>query len=753
MGSSHEGGAGPGCIYTLRTLPAGGADSPDSWEAEADRAQGAAGDLEQRETAATSGRAGGGTAPEEPKAASSHPKHLNDEGAPTWKLRVNVRDVSGGVVAMIRVPIGPQTTCGDLKLEIDRRLQGWAESREPAEVAELAFRETTGYPEKRDCFDAPQDTVEDALERSPSCSQVHAWLASPAAEDPICSRYVASREAEAGGEKPLGKAIGGEKPGLMKTPQIARSAVEDAIYSASGNGSGVPSEQKRRKRTEATEAASSAEPLSGKPAAADAEKLPSSSSPNTPPASPTQEIDEPETKEKPEKAEKPKQAMSAMSHNYRLAGDAGDVDRDEVDRLLAERMQAKRNQLYDVTDELKNELRKSHCVFIDDKNRTWKVNQIETLPTIDVDEHSKEGQVSQPEAESTTEAPAPVQVAESRTAKKAKQRVKAEAAKVLAEPEQQPEQQLLASSMLTRDQMLKQMFKKYVRGSPAAGDEDGFLDAGSYRNFLMGIGVWDHIGRHNDDDWEFEWSDECIMCAAGVKLPACTRGEVASLAMLLEADPAVGVSFSTFSDVLDSRYCTHDGLGSQAEAVGIVEAAHLHQAARLGDLTVIESLLCNGLVSPDVRHTDAFQERRTTALTQAARKGQAQACKLIMDNGADIDIQDEHRDGGRHDTALMAAVTCGRGDIVAMLLKKGVNISIARDGDGFTAFHLACEQGFVGIAEQLLLSAAAGKITCFTTAEDWDGNTGRDLAMDEMERLDEWDEEMLHLPQNVCPRM
>ena len=70
--------------------------------------------------------------------------------------------------------------------------------------------------------------------------------------------------------------------------------------------------------------------------------------------------------------EKPKQAKAR--HNYKLAGDAGDVDCDEVDRLLAERMQAKRNQLYDVADELKKELRESHRVFIDDKARKWKVN-------------------------------------------------------------------------------------------------------------------------------------------------------------------------------------------------------------------------------------------------------------------------------------------------------------------------------------------------------------------------------------------
>ena len=70
--------------------------------------------------------------------------------------------------------------------------------------------------------------------------------------------------------------------------------------------------------------------------------------------------------------EKPKQAKAR--HNYKLAGDAGDVDCDEVDRLLAERMQAKRNQLYDVADELKKELRESHRVFIDDKARSWKVN-------------------------------------------------------------------------------------------------------------------------------------------------------------------------------------------------------------------------------------------------------------------------------------------------------------------------------------------------------------------------------------------
>eukprot|EP01052_Picozoa_sp_SAG31_P007609 SAG31_NODE_366_length_16817_cov_17.317921_2_plen_112_part_00 len=73
---------------------------------------------------------------------------------------------------------------------------------------------------------------------------------------------------------------------------------------------------------------------------------------------------------------------------------------------------------------------------------------------------------------------------------------------------------------LTREQMLREMFDKYDT------DKDGFLDSGSYREFLKGISVWGN-GQYNDDDWEFKWPEECALLkvllarTVSARPPAC----------------------------------------------------------------------------------------------------------------------------------------------------------------------------------------------------------------------------------------
>lgn len=52
-------------------------------------------------------------------------------------------------------------------------------------------------------------------------------------------------------------------------------------------------------------------------------------------------------------------------------------------------------------------------------------------------------------------------------------------------------------------------------------------------------------------------------------------------------------------------------------------------------------------------------------------------------------------------TALMLAVSHGRGDMVRALLSCGAQVNI-RDDDGSTALMCACEHGHVDIVRQLL---------------------------------------------------
>ncbi|KAJ3598724.1 hypothetical protein NHX12_000667 [Muraenolepis orangiensis] len=75
-------------------------------------------------------------------------------------------------------------------------------------------------------------------------------------------------------------------------------------------------------------------------------------------------------------------------------------------------------------------------------------------------------------------------------------------------------------------------------------------------------------------------------------------------------------------------------------------------------------------------------------------------------------------------TALMLAVSHGRGDMVRALLSCGAQVNL-RDDDGSTALMCACEHGHVDIVRQLL--SAPG---CDATLTDNDGSTALSIALE-----------------------
>uniref|UniRef100_A0A668ALZ2 KN motif and ankyrin repeat domains 2 n=1 Tax=Myripristis murdjan TaxID=586833 RepID=A0A668ALZ2_9TELE len=75
-------------------------------------------------------------------------------------------------------------------------------------------------------------------------------------------------------------------------------------------------------------------------------------------------------------------------------------------------------------------------------------------------------------------------------------------------------------------------------------------------------------------------------------------------------------------------------------------------------------------------------------------------------------------------TALMLAVSHGRGDMVRALLSCGAQVNI-RDDDGSTALMCACEHGHVDIVRQLL--SVPG---CDATLTDNDGSTALSIALE-----------------------
>ncbi|MDQ3290086.1 MAG: ankyrin repeat domain-containing protein, partial [Bacteroidota bacterium] len=68
-------------------------------------------------------------------------------------------------------------------------------------------------------------------------------------------------------------------------------------------------------------------------------------------------------------------------------------------------------------------------------------------------------------------------------------------------------------------------------------------------------------------------------------------------------------------------------------------------------------------------------------------KGYAEIAQLLIDNGADLNIQN-----GSGGTALMFATMFGRNKLVKLLTEAGADLTI-RDSRGLTALDMAIGQG------------------------------------------------------------
>ena len=85
------------------------------------------------------------------------------------------------------------------------------------------------------------------------------------------------------------------------------------------------------------------------------------------------------------------------------------------------------------------------------------------------------------------------------------------------------------------------------------------------------------------------------------------------------------------------------------------------------------------------------------AVVEAARAGDAEAVRLLVDLGADLN----QRGGPNHWTPLMHAVHGGHAEAARLLLEGGADPD-ARAGDGWTALMMAASYGDAAMAELLL---------------------------------------------------
>jgi ankyrin repeat protein len=96
-----------------------------------------------------------------------------------------------------------------------------------------------------------------------------------------------------------------------------------------------------------------------------------------------------------------------------------------------------------------------------------------------------------------------------------------------------------------------------------------------------------------------------------------------------------------------------------------------------------------------------FLSVKDSALLQAAAEGKAQKVQRLLEQGADVNAQEN-----KGTTALMLAAFGGRIDIIHLLLAKGANVN-AQEQQGATALMLAASQGHPPTVVQALLGRGA----------------------------------------------
>lgn len=145
-------------------------------------------------------------------------------------------------------------------------------------------------------------------------------------------------------------------------------------------------------------------------------------------------------------------------------------------------------------------------------------------------------------------------------------------------------------------------------------------------------------------------------------------------------------------------------LGSPTHTLSTEMHGAIITAAGQGHMDIVECLLNQGAhIHSSHSHSLCMGSgsepivawQLASPLHAATASSHLNTVKLLVERGADVNVQDEHGN-----TALQTAVTEGSSGIVEILLDYGANPNIAEPQGG--ALHIAAQQGHVDIAKQLI---------------------------------------------------
>jgi ankyrin repeat protein len=131
-------------------------------------------------------------------------------------------------------------------------------------------------------------------------------------------------------------------------------------------------------------------------------------------------------------------------------------------------------------------------------------------------------------------------------------------------------------------------------------------------------------------------------------------------------------------------------------------------ATRQGHEAMVRLLLAESEINVNQavtsRTTDGSQGNGVTSLMEASMKGYAPIATLLLEKGADVNLQTAETYGGI--SALWLAASAGEVEVIRLLLDAGADPNMARQADGITPLMAAAAGGHAEVVDLLLQAGA-----------------------------------------------